>query len=69
MGLLDWASEHGGAFSILWHTNRFDRGTSAGWDRLYQRVLDGVRERGGACVSAGELATEARRRFDRPPQG
>jgi peptidoglycan/xylan/chitin deacetylase (PgdA/CDA1 family) len=69
MRLLDWASEHGAAFSVLWHTNRFDRGTSAGWDRLYDRVLDGVRERGGACVAAGDLADEVRRSFDRRQQG
>jgi peptidoglycan/xylan/chitin deacetylase (PgdA/CDA1 family) len=69
MGLLDWASEHGGAFSVLWHTNRFDRATSAGWDRLYERVVDGVHERGGACVSAGELADEMRRSSEGRPQG
>lgn len=59
MGLLDWAAEHGGGFSILWHTDRFDRATSGGWDRLYARVLEGVRARGGVCLSARELAAEA----------
>ena len=59
MTLLDWAAEHGGGFAILWHTDRFDRGTAAGWDRLYFRLLDAVRERGGVCLSAGELAEEA----------
>lgn len=57
MRLLDWAAEHGGAFAILWHPDRFDPVTSAGWDRLYSRLLDGVRRRGGICVSAGELAS------------
>ncbi len=57
MRLLDWAAEHGGAFAILWHPDRFDPATSAGWDRLYSRLLDGVRRRGGICVSAGELAS------------
>jgi hypothetical protein len=57
MRLLDWAEQHGGAFAILWHPDRFDPATSAGWDRLYSRVLDGVRRRGGICVSAGELAS------------
>jgi peptidoglycan/xylan/chitin deacetylase (PgdA/CDA1 family) len=54
--LLDFAAEHGGGFSVLWHTDRFDPGTARGWDRLYLRLLDAVRERGGVCLSAGELA-------------
>src|SRR6266511_119373 len=57
MRLLDWAAEHGGAFAILWHPDRFDPATSAGWDRLYSRLLDGVRRRGGICMSAAELAS------------
>ena len=56
LALLDWAAEHGGAFAILWHPDRFDPATSAGWDRLYSRLLEGVVERGGICVPAGELA-------------
>lgn len=59
ISLLDWAAEHGGGFSILWHTDRFDRATAQGWDRLYLRLIDAVRERGGVCLSAGELAAEA----------
>jgi hypothetical protein len=57
MRLLDWAAAHGGAFAILWHPDRFDPLTSAGWDRLYLRLLEGVQERGGICISAGELAS------------
>ena len=57
--LLDWAAENGGAFAILWHPDRFDPLTSGGWDRLYSRVLEGVRQRGGACVSAGELSSHS----------
>ena len=45
--------------AILWHTDRFDRSTARGWDRLYERVIAGVKERGGICLSAGELAEEA----------
>ncbi len=56
LALLDWAAEHGGGFSILWHPERFDAPSSRGWDRLYFEVLDAVRERGGVCLSAGELA-------------
>jgi peptidoglycan/xylan/chitin deacetylase (PgdA/CDA1 family) len=57
--LLDWAAESGGAFAILWHPDRFDPLTSGGWDRLYSRVLEGVRERGGVCMSAGELSSHS----------
>jgi hypothetical protein len=63
LALLDWAAEHGGGFSVLWHTDRFDRGTGRGWDRLYFRLLDAVHERGGICLSAGELAAEAEARL------
>jgi peptidoglycan/xylan/chitin deacetylase (PgdA/CDA1 family) len=59
MALLDWAAEHGGGFAILWHNDRFDPPTARGWDRLYARVLAAVRERGGVCTTAGELAEEA----------
>jgi peptidoglycan/xylan/chitin deacetylase (PgdA/CDA1 family) len=59
LALLDWTAEHGGGFSILWHTDRFDPGAARGWDTLYARLLDAVRERGGVCLSAGELAVEA----------
>lgn len=54
--LLDWAAANGAAFAILWHPDRFDALTSGGWDRLFYRVVDGVRERGGACVSARDMA-------------
>jgi hypothetical protein len=59
LALLDRAAEDGGGFAVLWHTDRFDPGTARGWDRLYTRFLDAVRERGGVCLSAGELAAEA----------
>ena len=59
LSLLDWAAEHGGGFSLLWHPDRYDRGTARGWDRLYLRVMDAVRVRGGVCLTAGELAEEA----------
>lgn len=56
LALLDWAAEHGGGFSILWHPERFDHASARGWDRLYFELLDAVRERGGICMSAGDLA-------------
>ena len=59
LALLDWAAEHGGGFSILWHPERFDAPSARGWDRLYFEVVEAVRERGGVCVSARELAGTA----------
>jgi hypothetical protein len=56
VALLDWAAEHGGGFSILWHPDRFDAASARGWDRLYFELLDEVRDRGGVCLAAGELA-------------
>ena len=56
IALLDWAAEHGGGFSILWHPDRFDAPSARGWDRLYFELLDEVEARGGVCLPAGELA-------------
>jgi peptidoglycan/xylan/chitin deacetylase (PgdA/CDA1 family) len=57
--LLDLASERGGGFAVLWHTDRFDHPTARGWDRLYVWFLEAVSDRGGICLTAGELADEA----------
>ncbi len=56
--LLDWAQENGGAFSLLWHPGSFDP-AQGGWAKLYFRLIDAVKERGGVCMSCGELAAEA----------
>src|SRR2546429_493349 len=66
LSLLDWAAEHGGAFSILWHPERFDGPSARGWDRLYFELIEAVRERGGICLAAGELAGLAADRFGLP---
>ena len=60
MALLDWAAQNGGGFAILWHSEQYDSALLPGWDRLYRRVMEGVRSRGGACVQARALAEEAR---------
>ena len=61
--LVEWAAANGGGFAVLWHTDRFDRGTARGWDRLYARLLDAVHAHGGVCVRAGDLTREARDRL------
>ena len=63
--LVEWAATNGGGFSVLWHTDRFDRGTARGWDRLYRRVIETVHAHGGVCLPAGELAREAGERLPR----
>lgn len=59
LALLDWAGENSAAFSVLWHPDSFDPAQARGWDRLYFRFLDAVIERGGICLSCGDLAAEA----------
>jgi peptidoglycan/xylan/chitin deacetylase (PgdA/CDA1 family) len=68
LALLDWAADNGGGFSILWHPERFDPSSARGWDRLYFEVIDAVRERGGVCMSAGELAAVAADRLGLPDE-
>jgi peptidoglycan/xylan/chitin deacetylase (PgdA/CDA1 family) len=60
MSLLDWAAANGGGFAVLWHSEQYDSALLPGWDRLYRRVLEGVRARDGVCLQAGALAEEAR---------
>jgi hypothetical protein len=64
LALFDRAATHGGGFSILWHTDRFDPATAGGWDRLYARLIDAIHSRGGICMPASELAGEAAARLD-----
>lgn len=59
LGLLDWAQGNGGGFSVLWHPDRFDPAQARGWDRLFYRFIEAVGERGGVCMSCGDLAAEA----------
>jgi hypothetical protein len=61
--LVGRAAERGGGFAVLWHTDRFDRGTARGWDTLYARLIEAVRAQGGVCVPAEELAGEAAERL------
>jgi peptidoglycan/xylan/chitin deacetylase (PgdA/CDA1 family) len=66
LALLDWAAEHGGGFAILWAPERFGVASGDGWDRLYVELIEAVHERGGVCLSAGELAGLASERLELP---
>ena len=57
--IVERAAQVGGGFSVLWHTDRFDPVSARGWDRIYVNLVARVRECGGVCMSAGELAAEA----------
>jgi hypothetical protein len=53
--VLDHLHDVRGCASILWHNDRFDGVYGRGWDRLYERLLDGIAERGGHAGTAGAL--------------
>ena len=55
--MLDHLHDVGGCASVLWHNDRFDRVYGRGWDRLYDRLLDGIAARGGHAGTAAELTT------------
>jgi hypothetical protein len=49
------ALRSGGAVSLLWHNNRFDRRVSRGYDKVYWRLLDQALARGAWCTSAADI--------------
>ena len=49
------ALRSGGAVSLLWHNNRFDRRVSRGYDKVYWRLLDQALAHGAWCASADEI--------------
>jgi len=58
--VLDHLHDVGGCASILWHNDRFDGVYGRGWDKLYDRLLDGIAARGGHADTAGALAAHWR---------
>jgi hypothetical protein len=54
--VLDHLRDVGGCASVLWHNDRFDRVYGRGWDRVYERLLDGIAARGGHADTAAALA-------------
>jgi hypothetical protein len=53
--VLGRALRSGGAVSLLWHNNRFDRRVSRGYDKVYWRLLDQALAHGAWCTSADEI--------------
>ena len=50
--MLDHLHDVGGCAAVLWHNDRFDGVYGRGWDRLYDRLLDGIAARGGHADTA-----------------
>jgi hypothetical protein len=61
---LEPVARHGGAVAILWHPPSHHPILSKGYDRLYERLLRWIEERGGRTGTAAETLDrwEARRR-------
>ena len=53
--MLARALRSGGAVSLLWHNNRFDRRVSRGYDKVYWRLLDQALAHGAWCASAADV--------------
>ena len=56
----------GGASSLLWHNNRFDPRLSRGYDEVYWKLVDGIREQGGVVTSAGSVVARWRKAVGLP---
>jgi hypothetical protein len=53
--ILARALRSGGAVSLLWHNNRFDRRVSRGYDKVYWRLLDQALAHGAWCGGAADV--------------
>ncbi|MEZ5125930.1 MAG: glycosyltransferase [Thermoleophilia bacterium] len=67
--VLDRLPDSGGAASILWHNNRFDRRVAMGYDDVYWRLLDRLRELAVWMAPAEEIVTRWRREMEVPAPG
>ena len=54
------ALRSGGAVSLLWHNNRFDRRVSRGYDAVYWHLVDQALEHGAWCGRAGDVVARWR---------
>jgi len=53
--VLGRALHSGGAVSLLWHNNRFDKRVSRGYDKVYWRLVDQALAHGAWCTSADQI--------------
>jgi hypothetical protein len=53
--VLGRALRSGGAVSLLWHNNRFDKRVSRGYDKVYWRLVDQALAHGAWCTSAADI--------------
>lgn len=58
--VLDRVGRSGGAVSILWHNNRFDRRAARGYDGVYWRLVDRALEQRVWATSADTVVTRWR---------
>jgi len=58
--VLDRVGVSGGAVSILWHNNRFDRRVSRGYDGVYWRLVDRALKEGAWATSAAAVVARWR---------
>lgn len=56
----------GGAVSLLWHNNRFDKRVSRGYDQVYWNLVDQALTHNAWLTSAGEIVAHWRRTFGMP---
>ena len=54
------ALRSGGAVSLLWHNNRFDRRVSRGYDQVYWHLVDQARAHGAFCGRAADIVARWR---------
>ena len=64
LSVLESPARSGGAVSILWHNNRFDRRIARGYDGLYWRLVDRMLAGGAWVASAGEIVGRWRQATD-----
>ena len=64
--VLSRALRSGGAVSLLWHNNRFDKRVSRGYDKVYWDLVDQALARGAWLTSAGDIVSHWRRTFGMP---
>lgn len=61
--VLEHVRRAGGGISILWHNDRFDPESAAGWDWIYWHLVEAVGEQGGWAAPADEIVARWRERI------